>query len=39
MIYGLIRGRIVTPRRIDKEHVWLNGVCAEYLENLPDWNG
>ena len=38
-IYGVVRGRIVTPRRIDKEHVWLNGVCAEYLENLPDWNG
>ena len=38
-IYGAVRGRIVTPRRIDKEHVWLNGVCAEYLDNLPDWNG
>src|SRR5437016_4367972 len=21
-IYGVVRGRIVTPRRIDKEHVW-----------------
>ena len=38
-IYGAVRGRIVTPRRIDKERVWLNGVCAEYLDSLPDWNG
>jgi hypothetical protein len=39
IIYGVVRARTVTPRRIDKEHIWLNGVCAEYLENLPDWNG
>ena len=38
-IYGAVRSRIVTARRIDKEHVWLNGVCGPYLEDLPDWNG
>ncbi len=38
-VYGSVRGRVVTPRRIDKEHVWLNGVCVEYLDGLPDWNG
>lgn len=38
-LYGAIRGRIVSVRRMDKEHIWLNGCCPEYLENLPDWNG
>ena len=38
-IYGSVRGRIVTARRIDDKHVWLNGVCSQYLDTLPEWLG
>lgn len=38
-IYGLISSRMVSPKRITKTHIWLNGVCPEYLESLPEWLG
>ena len=34
-IYGLVKGKVVTPKRIDKELVWLEGACKEYLDTLP----
>jgi hypothetical protein len=36
-IYGTTRGRVISARKIDKEHAWVNGVCREYLEELPEW--
>ena len=36
-IYGLIGARMVTPTRIDDTHVWLKGVCPEFLHDLPEW--
>lgn len=39
-VYLIIRGNIVTPKRIDVEgRVWLTGVSREYLESLPSLNG
>lgn len=37
IIYGAIATQTVTARKIDKEYVWLNGVCKEYLAELPEW--
>jgi hypothetical protein len=38
-IFGLLNARMVSPKRITKTHVWLNGVCPEYLEAFPEWRG
>jgi hypothetical protein len=38
-IYGAMRGRVISARKIDKEHAWINGVCREYLAPLPEWTG
>jgi hypothetical protein len=35
LIFGMIRSQPVTPKKIDKTHVWLNKVCPEYLASLP----
>lgn len=34
-IVGLVKGRLVVPTKIDKEHVWMKGFCKEYLNDLP----
>ena len=39
IIYGAVRARVVTARRIETDRIWLNGVCAAYLEGFPDWTG
>jgi hypothetical protein len=39
VIYGSARARVVTPRKIDNHFVWLNGVNANYLDELPEWSG
>lgn len=28
--------QVVVPRKIDDEHIWLEKVCPEYLDRLPD---
>lgn len=38
-IYGLVAARMVTPTKIDDTFVWLKGVNAEYLDQLPVWPG
>ncbi len=35
LLYALIRARIVTASRIDSNLVWISGVCADYLFDLP----
>ncbi len=35
LVVAIIRSRIVTPLKIDKEYVWLRGVHASYLDRLP----
>ena len=36
-IYGLVKVRIVTPRKIDDHYVWLTGISTDYLEQFPEW--
>lgn len=36
-IYGLLGARMVAPTRISDTHIWLKGVCPEFLVGLPDW--
>ena len=36
-LYGLIAARMVAPSRIDDTHVWLKGICPDFLEGLPEW--
>jgi hypothetical protein len=42
-IVGGITGGVLGPQiaaaKIDKEYVWVKGVCHEYLDTLPEWSG
>lgn len=38
-IYGLIAARMVAPTKITDEHIWLKGVCPEFLVQLPPLPG
>ena len=35
--YGRRKASLVTAWRITNEFVWLEGVCRDYLNELPDW--
>lgn len=37
-IYGTMKCRIVSRKKIDAQHAWITGVCPEYLNSLPKWN-
>ncbi|TWU13579.1 hypothetical protein CA54_24140 [Symmachiella macrocystis] len=39
LIYGVVRARIVEVKKIKDDYIWLNGCCAEYLDELPEWTG
>jgi hypothetical protein len=39
VIYGIVRGRLIFARKIDKENMWLGGCGAEFLAEFPDWTG
>jgi hypothetical protein len=36
--FGIVRGRLVSPRKIEKEFVWISGCGPEFLAGLPSWN-
>lgn len=38
-IYGSIKARVVSPQKIDNHLIWLKGVNANYLDELPEWRG
>jgi hypothetical protein len=38
-IFGLITARLVYPKKIDDRFIWLKGVCPEFLNELPFFNG
>lgn len=38
VIYGIVRARVVAPKRIDSHYVWLTGVNDKYLQQFPEWN-
>ena len=37
VIYGIVRGRLVAPQKIDDQYVWLTGINTNYLEQFPEW--
>jgi hypothetical protein len=36
-IYGVVAARMVAPTRITDDHLWLKGVHADFLAELPVW--
>lgn len=36
-LYGLIAARMVAPKRISDDYVWLKGVHPDFLAELPVW--
>ncbi len=39
IVFGRMSGRIVYARRITDTHIWVDGVCREFLDELPTWQG
>jgi hypothetical protein len=39
IIFGVIAIRVTVPSKIDDKFVWLKGVNADYLNQLPQWPG
>ena len=39
IVFGMVRGRVVIPTRIDKDYVRLKGCGEPYLESLPPFPG
>ena len=37
VIYGIVKARVVAPRKIDDQLVWLTGLNANYLAQFPEW--
>lgn len=35
-IWGAVKGRTIAATKIDKEYVWVSGVCREFREQLPE---
>jgi hypothetical protein len=36
IIWGVVKGRVVYATRIEKDEVWVGGVCQEFLNELPE---
>ena len=39
IIVGVVKASVVSASKIDAEYVWIKGVHADYLEDLPVWVG
>jgi hypothetical protein len=39
LVFGIIRTRIVWPRRITKDRAWVKGCCREFLASYPEYLG
>jgi hypothetical protein len=37
LIYAAVATPVVKVHQIDKEYVWLKGICNDYLNSLPEW--
>jgi hypothetical protein len=35
-IWGIVKGRTIYASKIDKDTVWVSGVCREFLDQLPN---
>ena len=38
-IYGIVKVKVVAPKKIDDHYVWLTGVNGDYLKQFPQWPG
>ena len=38
-IWGIVKGRTIAATKIDKDSVWVSGVCREFLDELPERPG
>jgi hypothetical protein len=38
VIYGIVRTKVVAPKKIDDRFVWLTGVNDNYLRQFPYWD-
>ena len=39
ILYAIFRRQLVSPKRIDKNFVWLKGVNLDYVVEYPEWPG
>jgi hypothetical protein len=37
LIYGLVACRLVSPKRMTDDYIWLKGVHPEFLNRLEPW--
>jgi hypothetical protein len=35
-VWGILKGRTIAATKIDKDTVWVSGVCREFLDGLPE---
>jgi hypothetical protein len=38
-LWGIYRGRLLWPTKIDDNFAWVKGACPEYLAEMPNWPG
>ena len=38
-VWGIVKGRTVAATKIDKDIVWVSGVCRDFLDQLPERRG
>jgi hypothetical protein len=38
-VWGIVKGRTIAAVKIDKENVWVSGVCRDFLDQLPERRG
>jgi hypothetical protein len=39
VIFGLAKGRLIYPVKMDKERVWIGGCGQKFLQDFPEWTG
>lgn len=39
LAWGVLRGRLLSPQKIDDNFAWIKGVSPDYLATLPHWPG
>jgi hypothetical protein len=38
-VWGIAKGRTIAATKIDKENVWVSGICRDFLDQLPERPG
>jgi len=36
-VWADLKTRLIYPKRIETDYIWIKGVCEEYLASLPEW--